>query len=101
MSTEIISKNLERKDKGVVMELRVDGARVLFHNDAYFGISREEQARRLEKARKVAEDIIYRAHLRMIERGEWDGKSPAPPLIAFESAAQDRARREKHENPDR
>lgn len=98
---EVISQNLHRQDKGVVMELRVDGARVLFRNDAYFGISREEQARRLEKARKVAEDIIYRAHLRMIQRGEWDGKSPAPPLIPFESAAQDRARREENENPDR
>lgn len=98
---EIISKNLGREDKGVVMELRVDGARVLFRNDAYLGISREEQARRLEKARKVAEDIVYRAHLRMIERGEWDGQSPAPPLIPFESAAQDRARRGNDENPDR
>lgn len=77
---EIISQNLDRKDKGVVMELRIRGARILIRNDAYLGITPEEHARRMEHARQVAQEIVDRDYMRMIERGEWDGKAPAPPL---------------------
>ena len=80
---EIISQNLERTDKVVVMEMRAAGVRVLIRNDAYLGISPEERARRLENARRVAQEIVNRDYMRMIARGEWDGKAPAPPLKEF------------------
>lgn len=80
---EIIWSDLGRKDKGVVMEMRAAGVRVLIRNDAYLGTSAEEQARRRENARRIAQEIVDRDYMRMIARGEWDGKAPAPPLKEF------------------
>lgn len=87
---EIISRNMERKDKGVVMEMRIRGARVLIRNDAYLEISPEEHARRMERARQVAQEIVDRDYMRMLARGEWDGKAPAPPLKAMREEARER-----------
>lgn len=84
---EIISRNLDRKDKGVVMEMRAAGVRVLIRNDAYLGVSAEEMARRLENARRIAQEIVNADYMRMYKNGEWDGKTPLP-LKKFEGAGE-------------
>lgn len=60
----------ELNEPGIVAEYRSEGGvRVLIHNGAYFGISKEENERRKREAFRVAQEIMERAYMRQM-RGE-------------------------------
>ena len=54
----------------VVLETKINGATVRFHDDAYAGCSEEEIERRKQQARIVCERILARRYLESMRASE-------------------------------